>query len=114
MTIILSVFNVFSTCVHHNICSPMNMNRLAKTGCTVICKLSGRNLGNIWLDATDSETEGTFRWQATNEVMTYMNWNPGEPNDPGTEDCAQLYVSTGRWNDLPCEISGSLVCEIEY
>ena len=83
---------------------------------TFMCNLfSGTKLGNIWLDATDSATEGTFRWTATNEVLTYTNWQPGEPNDfRGGEDCVQIFIYAIEWNDMSCTINGSSVCEIEY
>lgn len=37
----------------------------------------------------------------------FINWNPGEPNDnsgiPGVgENCMQMVVASGQWNDLVC------------
>ena len=42
---------------------------------------------------------------------SYNNWKNNEPNDHnnstvGQEDCAHLYGSDGKWNDLPCTQSG--------
>ena len=69
----------------------------------------------IYLDASDTETEGTFRWAATGAVMTYDNWHPEEPNDSESgEDCAVLDKSDGHWNDVDCEGHFNSVCEIEY
>ena len=82
-----------------------------------MCMLSGRALPstNVWLDATDSETEGTFKWMATNEVMTYTNWRSGEPNNAhGGEDCVHFYINyNGEWNDANCEGNYNSICEIE-
>ena len=34
--------------------------------------------------------------------MNYTNWNIGEPNENGGEDCVEMYVD-GKWNDDSCE-----------
>ena len=98
---------------------PSNDYLVNKTYCTNnlppwFAHFSGRNLGSIWLDATDSETEGTFRWMTTNEVLTYTNRYPGEPNDRGDEDCIMIYFYNAKWNDASCRAYGTPVCEIEY
>lgn len=80
-----------------------------------------RLVGDGWFGASDSVAEGNWKWVAGPENGTqfwsgagggntvggnYANWASGEPNDSsGNEDCAQFYISTGKWNDLPC--SGS-------
>ena len=43
-------------------------------------------------------------------VLGYTNWNAGEPNDSGGEDCAEIY-SYGEWNDIPCGNSHPGLCE---
>jgi len=43
---------------------------------------------------------------------SYAQWNPGEPNQSGEEDCAETYVASGKWNDLPC--SATLGYVVEY
>ena len=83
--------------------------------------VSDRLENDGWMGASDSASEGDWKWVTGPETGTsfwsgdengstvddnYANWNAGEPNDSsGNEDCAQFYVATGRWNDLPC--SGS-------
>jgi VCBS repeat-containing protein len=63
-----------------------------------------------WLGATDAAVEGTWRWetgpeagsafwQAPGTVVTYANWNPGEPNNVNNED--NLFMgNNGRWYDF--------------
>lgn len=79
-----------------------------------------------WMGASDSASEGVWRWVTGPEAGTqfwqgasggttvggnYANWGTGEPNDyqngnPG-EDCAQFLTGgTGKWNDLPCASQG--------
>jgi hypothetical protein len=70
----------------------------------------GKVSGVAWLGATDTQTEGTFRWVTGPEAGTllssgYTNWNGGEPNNhAGVEDYVHMMTWTnppGRWNDLP-------------
>jgi len=55
-------------------------------------------------NATSAE-EPADGWEWVNgSSSTYTNWNPDQPDDAYTEDCGHIYASSGRWNDLPCEI----------
>jgi len=78
-----------------------------------------RLLNAGWMGASDSGSEGVWRWVTGPENGTqfwsgasgggtvggnYANWGSGEPNDAGgNEDCAQFLTGgSGKWNDLPC------------
>ena len=43
-------------------------------------------------------------------TQKYTNWNRGEPNNKGGEDCVEIY-SSGKWNDIACRGKNAL-CEI--
>ena len=64
-----------------------------------------------WIGFTDEAVEGQWRW-VTGELVTYTNWNGGEPNNANNEDYAQ-FVNGGRWNDLP-NVSLPYVLEFDY
>ncbi|MCE5348065.1 MAG: gliding motility-associated C-terminal domain-containing protein [Bacteroidales bacterium] len=60
-------------------------------------------LGQGWLGASDEASEGTWKWiegPENGSVLSYTNWNTGEPNNSGgNEDYAQ-FLTNGKWNDL--------------
>jgi len=60
-----------------------------------------------WIGFDDNATEGSFIW-VDGSPVTYTNWNWGEPNNAGIENCATI---GGTWNDLPCSVSRPFVCE---
>lgn len=78
--------------------------------------VSGRLTGDGWIGGSDSDVEDEWRWVSGPESgtnfwngtdggssPTYASWAGGEPNQSGDEDCAQTYVASGNWNDLPCD-----------
>lgn len=93
--------------------------------------ITGRLSGDGWFGASDDAAEGDWRWvsgpesgdqfwsglSASNGGQSvdgaFSNWAPSEPNDSGSEDCAQFYGSGTGWNDLNCTSNalGSYVVE---
>jgi len=71
-------------------------------------------VNTVWLGASDAETEGNWVWVSgpdNNSVFwqdgtakLFVNWNQGEPNNVGEEDCA-TFSKDGTWNDVQCEPS---------
>ena len=53
----------------------------------------------LWLGASDEQTEGTWQWMDGTPV-TFHPWGRGEPNNTGgKEDYLIAYSSSGLWND---------------
>ena len=61
--------------------------------------------GNYWIGLTDLDIEGKWIWATTHEVASYTNWDSGEPNNEGGEDCA-IKIGNG-WLDLDCDLNTS-------
>jgi C-type mannose receptor len=67
--------------------------------------------GNTWLGLNDTASEGNFVWE-DGSTPGYTNWDGGEPNNSGGEDCAEI-MTDGRWNDAGCwDDHQPFVCEI--
>jgi cysteine-rich repeat protein len=70
------------------------------------------NLPNnsFWIGLNDLDDEGAFVW-TSGDPSPFRNWNGGEPNNQGDEDCA-LYLRTGgQWNDAQCGSNNRALCE---
>ena len=53
-----------------------------------------------------------FEW-ADFSLVDYTNWNEGEPNNAGDgEQCVQMYIWGGTWNDDNCSVLNQSICEI--
>jgi hypothetical protein len=79
---------------------------------TIVAGLASTYTGtSVWFGYTDVAVEGTFVWvDGSDSACT--NWNAGEPNDSGGEDCACInYAAIGGWNDYPCSSPQPFICE---
>lgn len=43
--------------------------------------------------------------------MSYSNWNSGEPNNSGDEDCVHILEDINKWNDLSCASTNPYICQ---
>ncbi len=57
--------------------------------------------GAKWLGGYDlSIKQNKWQW-ITNDLFTYTNWSPGEPNGPSSETVLEMRAFTGgQWNDI--------------
>ncbi|XP_040178396.1 mannose-binding protein C-like [Rana temporaria] len=66
---------------------------------------------NAVLGMNDKQSQGIFQY-LINMVISYKNWDYGEPNNHRgmNEDCVEI-LSSGKWNDYPCEMPKVVICE---
>lgn len=63
-----------------------------------------------WIGATDSMQEAGWRWE-DGSPFSYLNWETGQPNQYGDEDCAGMKTSNMRWHDFSCSLRNSFICK---
>ena len=71
-----------------------------------------------WTGFNDRADEDVWGWEDASAIP-YVNWLDGEPNDggggwpsePPPEDCGELLVGDGKWNDYGCDQDHPYVCE---
>merc|ERR1711988_694717 len=63
----------------------------------------GDRANTWWMGATDMHHEGGWVWMSGNP-WSYVNWNEGEPNQNGNEDCGAFDSQADgfKWMDLEC------------
>jgi C-type mannose receptor len=58
-----------------------------------------------------SKIDGRFQWQDGSN-LSFTNWNNGEPNNyGGVEKCVELFVESGKWNDMDCKYLRPSICK---
>ncbi len=74
--------------------------------------------GGWWIGYTDQggwQQEGNWTWVGPASSTGYENWNSGEPNNAGNEDCAEMTPWTGwGWNDRSCGTANGFLCEGDF
>lgn len=65
----------------------------------------------LWIGLNDLRKEGQFAWSDGTPFNSsvYSNWNEGEPNNAGDEDCVERRGS--GWNDEQCSAIRFYICE---
>ena len=56
-----------------------------------------------------------YQW-SDGSNFDFNNWNSGEPNGPGRENCAHIYHEPGKgyhdkWNDRVCSYKEPYICK---
>eukprot|EP00058_Branchiostoma_floridae_P019226 XP_002604716.1 hypothetical protein BRAFLDRAFT_80311 [Branchiostoma floridae] len=71
------------------------------------------NMATMWIGAHDQTTEGGWSW-VDGSPFTFLNWGGGEPNNAGNggEDCTEIAVTNGNWNDLNCDNLRGYICKM--
>ena len=64
------------------------------------------NVKSTWLGATDTETEGVWKWFDGSNI-TYSNW--GSPSNTNAENCL-LLAGDKKWDDRNCTEKHPFLC----
>ncbi|XP_052254421.1 macrophage mannose receptor 1-like [Dreissena polymorpha] len=67
----------------------------------------------LWIGLNDIAADNFFVW-SDGQTVTYTNWNVNEPNDFSNrnEDCVEMRLDAGRWNDEVCSmVRPGMICK---
>lgn len=64
----------------------------------------------LWMGGHDSVTEGGWEW-TDGSPFRYINWNAGNPDDYNGEDCLEILIGNGLWNDDNCAVDRGYICK---
>ena len=68
-------------------------------------------VGGWFIGLSDSAARGAFAW-VDGGGLDFASWLAGEPNDGGgDEDCVEMELGGGGWNDVPCAGPRAFICE---
>ncbi|XP_022806257.1 uncharacterized protein LOC111343357 [Stylophora pistillata] len=68
----------------------------------------------VWIGLNDVTTEGDFLWPDGSHV-TYEKWHANEPNNAYKyQDCVQMLISDGTWEDTSCGKRLPFLCEKKH
>ncbi|XP_054637997.1 C-type lectin domain family 10 member A-like [Dunckerocampus dactyliophorus] len=66
----------------------------------------------LWIGLSDLDQEGKWKWVNGEELDFKGFWQRREPNNSdGNEDCVEVSRAGRGWNDAPCRVQLSWVCE---
>ena len=74
---------------------------------------------HVWLDASDADEEGTWRWVTSGRVIdddAFTDWGPNQPSGSADddEDCMNFRTTWDQWNDSTCSDEEHFICEYIY
>ena len=64
-----------------------------------------------WIGLTDKEVVDMFVWESTGELLTWSNWQPGQPWSPAGLDADCVAVKIYSWYDEECTQLRYPICE---
>ncbi|KAK3100720.1 hypothetical protein FSP39_024244 [Pinctada imbricata] len=66
---------------------------------------------SFWTGFSETDFDLGYKW-SDGSPASYINWRKGEPNDfYGAEDCVEIMVYSGQWNDAHCATKKGFICE---
>ena len=75
---------------------------------------AGKGFSRFWIGLDDKKHENNWYWiDGKKAIRNETNWNDGEPNNEGNEDCAEIWNEAFKFNDKNCMHERLALCEID-
>ncbi|XP_053398682.1 uncharacterized protein LOC128556876 isoform X2 [Mercenaria mercenaria] len=75
--------------------------------------LKNISANSVWIGLNALDLNNGYKW-SDGSVVTYYNWGKNEPNDAGgEEDCVDIFLRTGNWNDDHCSYQMGYICKVQ-
>merc|ERR1712179_154028 len=98
-------FDAMQCCYFQNsyLAEPQNQEETDKINTYLTISTGGDRQNTWWMGATDMHHEGGWSWMS-GAPWSFENWNEGEPNQNGNEDCGAFDSQADgfKWMDLEC------------
>lgn len=76
--------------------------------------LNNEAFASAWIGLNDLRTEGDYHWPDGSQV-TYEKWHSNEPNNAYEyQNCVQMRISDGTWDDASCGKRLPFLCEKKH
>merc|ERR1712013_281528 len=72
-------------------------------------QMKKRKWREAWIGINDEKVEGEFVWVSGVQNF-YTNWYAGEPNGGRNENCGEIVLRHGCWNDSVCRSHYNFIC----
>lgn len=69
---------------------------------------------HFWTAGSTLVDKKNWIWLTTGEVVEYTNWAVGQPDNPNTELCLELWLFRNKglyFNDRDCNVRFPFICE---
>ncbi|XP_069134503.1 uncharacterized protein [Argopecten irradians] len=71
------------------------------------------NAHSYLIAGTDMEVEGVWRWTATGDKISYLDWGGHDPNGGEYGNCVVMWRDFGyQWADESCHVARNFICEM--
>merc|ERR1711915_232117 len=114
----MTFFDAMECCYYMKayIAEPLSEAETSKINTYLTISNGGDLQNTYWIGGTDLHHEGSWLW-LSGAPWSYTNWQDGEPNQNGNEDCTAINSDAQyKWMDLSCDSANHgvphyVVCE---
>ena len=66
----------------------------------------------LWIGMRDINLNQVFSWQTDNKVLSYADWDNGQPNNWHCNQHCGAIKPNYKWHDISCDMKQEYVCQL--